>query len=242
MARQHRRKKRRTFGPKAARAIKAIVRGDIETKKFQRGLLPLTDFLSSSAAYLSGAPGASLVNMMQYVPRVRNTFTPSSFSVIGDEFMLRGLKVKLAAEITGVYRSFRVRCTLFGSTIYTESTTSLSMGNKFYEQQSQFNTPTFKPLDPDVVNIYKQTTFEFHTLQEAAKTRMIKMYSTKMAGKKHLIDDENVLSNSYVGQLKKMNYYLLVEWNVAGTVAPVAGTSSSNLRIYGDMHVYFKDP
>lgn len=236
------RKRRRIIGPKMARAVKAIVRGQVETKlarwSIEPGATPADKVaitFSLNSTYLSLTTNGSLFNLMEFVPRSNNN-DPSAQEVVGDEFMLQGIAVNLPITTIGNGRVSRVRGTIFQSSIYLVSSGSVAINYQdVFDNESNIDIFTFRPFDKRIVDVITTKTIEVGSAA-GADYQFLKLWAP-IKGKKKCANIESG-TDPYVMELKDKNYYFLLEYYGAGLTTP---STTGNLQIFGDVKVYFKD-
>lgn len=233
-----RRSRRKVFGPKAVRAIKSIARTIPETKYWVEYVQPNRYIFSANNNYLSDRSGRYLINLYGNIPRLKNALALASQSVIGYEFDSVGVSLRFAATVTG-NNNYRVRLTVFSSAGYY----NLGLGpdpvgtanNDILDTWAPFTEPTIQGVNANNVNVLKQRTLSLNT--DGGVVRKMNMW-VPIKGTKRSTNEESTIANTNVGRLTGRNYYLLVEWY---STAATATTANDNLKLAGQIKVYFKD-
>lgn len=232
-------RKRRTakrLSPHMVRAIKAISAVPQETKSY-----PWTSSYAdalNAAGYLGSSNQASLLrNVFGLLPRLTNTITKSEQAFIGNEIMCRGVRWEFNWEsinTTAIGADVQFRFTFFSEPQFYAATSGPGPTNPIFDQDYN-NTATLARWNAQRTNIIFRRTWQMRQHQ----TTFIghKKFYIKLRRKLESTGEESLTLNTYMGPLKKQNYYWMLE-----TYSP--GTSDLRSLVQGSFSttVYFKDP
>jgi len=215
------------------RAIKAISQIPVETKSY-----PQTNNFGtwlSLTGYTSGVSHIMRANVFSDVPRAKNSITKSETSFIGDSFNARGFRWSMHAYVGGsaLKADTQFRFSVYKENGYASGPTTLLSGNYIFDQD-QNTTPTWLFWNPQVATIIYRRTFTLH--QNGQLNKMLnKKFYIPLRKKVTSAHEESVAINSYMEQIKGMQYYWVLEMlSVGGSdLDTIGGTIGTRL--------YFKD-
>lgn len=225
-----RHRKRHAFSKRKERAIKAIAKGEIETKHFWRQV-------PSYSASGANADYGRYFNIFANVPKDQ-AGADSEENVIGNTFDARGVKFVISTvssvDYEVIYRATVLSCNDY---FYDTAGTVLSAGNGiFYEQEYSAFLPR-KRYNIQSVNILHSETWSNKKLYSTqAADEAFKTFFVPIKGKKHSKAEEEV--DATVNELKGKQYYLLVEQYIAGAPASPPNASIGTSVAWC---VYWKD-
>lgn len=227
-----RRRRHHLFGKKKEAAIRAIALGPVETKKFWYAA-------TGYSATGTNQDYGRYYNLFHNIPKADvSAVGDSEESVIGNQFMSRGVKIFIQSTNTSDYE------VIFRATVLSDSTFfgttlgggSLVSSDAWYEQdisqvlpRKRYNTQNVNVLQSKVWSSKKQYA------TQGPDECFIEMW-VPITGKK--TSEAESETNTIVGQLKGRQYYLLLEQYIAG--APATPPNSS-ISVYPYWVVYFKD-
>lgn len=222
-------KKRHVFGKRKEAAIKAIAKGDVETKKFY------IDSQGFPAANPANDNFATMWNIFTSIPK--GDTADSENTVIGNQFDCRGVKVWINTQ-TSLNTEVRFRLTVFSSTFgYTDAPiTILGADTNIYEPEvvmpqvyQRFNTQRLHVLESKSWSLKKN--FSEQLVDDHFSTMWIPIKGIKTSTAEEL-------GAVTVGALKGVNYFILLEAYIPGEDSPVPWEEVvTNLA----WCVYFKD-
>jgi len=239
--RRTRRTKRRAMSRKQIiKLIHATALKDAETKVFDEGV----NLLGTLDPPLVGAwtSQSFIIPTYQNVPKLKNTSTTTDISAIGNEIQARGVKYRFYMRISsaGNIQQIRFRLSLV-STSRPDFLTS-AIGKPGFTPSAWYEPETIMPhtmkrFDNQEVNVLKSKVFYFSPYVSSFSLVKEVNFWCRIKGKKKLDSDENLITNSLVGNFKGKNYFVILE--VHGGQASDLATS---LAIQYDKVCYFKDP
>lgn len=233
--------KRKVFGKRATRAIKAISQRPVETKWQIWNSDLLVDIPISSWPAVA-SQSVFIRNVLQTIPRSNNATWESRSEVIGQEFILRGIKIKGIFSYTDSLtasnpQALRIRVSLVQLTDYIDQSTFgpySTAGDVFEDDDSmpvtvkKFNMDRVKVLKSKVVTQGVTSNRPYGVVNIWWKTnRKVKCY----------YDEGTVATNLTVGRVMGWQYYIIVE--ILNTVGYSWEVPSD--RMYMSTQVYFKD-
>lgn len=225
-----RHKKHHAFSKRKEEAIKAIAKGEIETKKWYN---QITSYNASGTNNDYGRQFNIFANLPKDI-----TGSDSEEMVIGNTFDCRGVKFIISTISSVDYEViFRATVVSLNDYFYDTTGTVLNPANGLiYEQdyaaflpRKRYNTQSVNVLHSEVWSVKKN--YSTQVAEEAFKT-----FFVPIKGKKHSKAEEEF--DVSVNELKGKQYYLLVEQLIAG-----AGPTPPNSSIGTSVAwvVYFKD-
>lgn len=233
--------KRKIFGKKATRAIKAISQRPVETKWHIYNSAILVDVPAVSWPSAPGSQFAVYKNVFQTIPRSNQVGTESAHEVIGQKFNVRGISLACYVAWRGngsIPSTMRVRMTLLkSSTFYDVSQFQpLSTSSAFHEDDDTMPM-TVKGFNTSRVTVLKSRSFTVGP-QSALGSKVVKLWYP-MRKTLTCYDDEGAgVLTTEVGRLKDFNYYAILEFvSVDGF-----GWDPPTDDLYFRTKVYFKDP
>lgn len=233
--------KRKVFGKRATRAIKAISQRPVETKWYIYDSDVLSDI---PPVAWPNTPLAGFVvyrNIFDPVPRTNNVGSESRSEVIGQKFNCRGISVKglvswgAAGDVLGA--AMRVRVSIIKTVSYfnVPNMAVLSSGSDFFEDDDPMAV-TVKRFNMDRVKVLKSQTFTM-TVDATNTMKEFKMYY-KCRNTMTCYSDEGTVTSTTVGRLKTWNYYLVIETLANNGYA----WNQPAETLYVSTKVYWKDP
>lgn len=248
MPRHRRRAKRRTRRKRVknmtkkqlVKLIHATALKDAETKVYDVGVNllavgpwgPIGPYVSISW----------LIPTYQNVPKIKNTSTPTNISVIGNEFHMRGVKYKFfirMSSTTAAFGQIHVRLTLLSTSrpdmVVNPNAPNLTVPGAWYETDTILPT-TMQRWDNQEVTVLKSKRFVMNPGTNVSQLKLVNFWCP-LRGKKVTAEDESLIVNTMVSNVKGKNYFVAVEvFNAQGT------DMSTGLSLYYDQVAYFKDP
>lgn len=222
-------KKRHVFGKRKEAAIKAIAKGDIETKKF---------YVDSQALTSPNPANDSTGTVFNiFAPVRKGDWADQENTVIGNKFDARGVKIWINTQTT-IDTEVRIRLTVF-STVnrFTESSVTILGNNQdIYEQEvvmpqvyQRFNTQRLHVLESKSWSLKKM--YSEQTVDDHFSTMWV-----PITGMKTSQNEEN--GGVTVGYLAGVSYYILLDAYIPGEAVPIPWDELvTNLA----WCVYFKD-
>lgn len=227
---RHGRKSARTILAQAANKrfvnrVRAIARGDVETKgiKGQTNLFAGIPPGYSARSYVSYFnPFTRMRRLGDEISTVNND--PSNNIVIGDEFILTGLKLEWNASQQTINSVSRVRISLVSSdqflpggfdAAFVDTGVPTSTGNDLWLDSSEtVNIPTFRRWNDRVVNVLASKEFVMvPQIAGAGANHQGKIYWRTNQKKTIAFEEQADGSASLpVSFLKNRNYYFTMEW------------------------------
>lgn len=238
--RTYRRKKRRVFSKRQAKAIVAISSKPVETKHFpQFGLF--TSYLNT-AGYVSGPSLIFIRNIYADIPRSSNSLTKDEWGFDGNEIMSRGFRWELhmyaTATTPGSMLDVQFRYTLFSQPFYIAGITGVSAADPRLFDQDHDVTPTWSKWNTQAIKIHAQHTFKMDNNGNLnAMTR--RKYYTQLRRKVTSQIDASTVANGFMREVKNMQTYWALEVFVPGFAT--GGDLKTFLNGSIDTNVYFKD-
>lgn len=230
--RHHRR--RHAFSKRKEAAIKAIAMGPVETKKYSQ----------SSLGFVTTPTGAnqtaSLFNIFFNVPK--GTVGDSEQTVIGNKFIARGVKFYFQSNNTSALE-LKFRATVFSTTADLNPSglgVNVLGTSPIYEQD--VNLPiSLRRFDTQVVRVLKSKVWSVKkNFTEQVGEESFHTMWVPITGQKTSRLEETPGVNTVVGNLKGVQYFLLIEAYQAGSLGP---TYDWGGMVYNFAYtVYFKDP
>lgn len=240
---RRRRNARKIFGKKAVRAIKAISQKPVETKWYPYNSDVLQDLTPAvwPASFGANSGYAFYRNIFNPIPRTNNPTAQSRMEVIGQQFMCRGVSVKLQVVRNypdgAEFDQMRVRVTVlaFSDYINQSSFAPLTLASDFFENDSTL-LATARPFNMDHVHVLKSRTFTLGVFNGMEK--VVKMW-VPLKKKMNVYFDEGTVSSNTVQRLKDTNYYLVIETMKLGQTT--YGWTPPGDAFLVETKVYFKD-
>lgn len=236
LQRNHRRKKN-AFSKRQVRAIKSISQKPVETKHSTNSRSILNGTVSASIFSGGRTNAAVYLNVFDSVYRADSVGVSSRSEVIGQEFQLRGIKLKyMIYSATG---PMKVRISLVSWDHYDntgQDWNNLAGTSVFYNQEDQGNTMVvYQSFNTDAVKVHKSKSF---TISGGGQSNLMRTGSLWVPMRRKCVMNvpENTSGTSQiVGPLKDKNFYWIVEFL---NPAIFNGTSNNWLA---ESTVYFKD-
>lgn len=231
-------RKRRTnrrLSPHMVRAIKAISQGPVETKSY-----PYREDNFQNLLALSGYGGVSpshiiRQNIYSDIPSSRNLVTKSEQTFIGDEIQSRGFRIQFALQSyssVALQPDDRFRFSVYHENGYANGISTLTATNYIFDQD-QTTQPTSLFWNPQIAKIIYRRTFTFAKNTQTSKV-LVKKFWVPLKRKVTRVDEESVITASYMGRIKGEQYYWVLEIFSPGlNLTHVFGSVSSR--------IYFKD-
>jgi len=144
------------------RAIKAISQIPVETKYFPEQNLLSSIF--SGAAYAGGPQATLRKNIFDSLPRIKNTFTKTEQSFIGDSISCRGLRWQLdiATDNPGLNSpDAQFRFTVYKESFYRPGYDGPGVTDPIFDQDA-INTATIAMWNAQVTKIMFRRVFKIH--------------------------------------------------------------------------------
>lgn len=223
------------------RLIHAVALKDAETKKFREGFSPFAWRPSLGSWNMSYG-----FNIFANIPKIKNTATDTSTSLIGEDFQARGVSLKFVWSYVGAASTLypvSIRITLVSTSNATDldypgvfSSGSLSKIPSGWQEGTTGLVPTFARWNTQRLRVLKTRTMYWTPGGGNGFHKSFKFWCP-VKGHKKLYTNESTTFNDYVGILNGKNYYCLVEMlNSQGLDVQQGAT------LYCDRVVYFKDP
>nr|QTZ83214.1 MAG: capsid protein [Fringilla montifringilla CRESS-DNA-virus sp.] len=235
----YRRRRRSVFGKKAVAAIKRIAQQPVETKHFPF-YQDLFTWLND-AGYVSGPSLVFLHNVYGQIPRENNTLTRTENSVVGNEFMSRGLRWELnaftVASTPGASFDVQLRFTCFSYAEYLGSgTIGVAPNDDHLFDTQNDTTPTWSKWNTQAVKIHKQVIFRIDNNGNQNAMVRRKFY-IPLRRKITSQLDQNLVANSFVREIKNNQVYWALEVFIPGFVGNIREYLFGNIST----NIYFKD-
>lgn len=218
------------------RAIKAIALGPVETRTYYSQ--------ASFSAYLSGAgyvaPSSFAVirsNFLNDIPRSSNTTTLQDESFEGNSLLVKGFRFEFDCYPTTAvaYPNTLFRFTVYSDSEYFPGVTGPSNIDRIFDP-SQYRQPVVAKWNKQTTQVLYQRTFSLK--QSSTDPQHLRRIMYKRMGiKAEAQTEESTVLNSFLGKLKRRQYYWVLEVN-AINVADIASSIAGNISTI----VYFKDP
>lgn len=232
------RRKKRAFTKKEAKAIVRIAQKPVETKDH-----PRWDTLSTwlnSASYVSGPQANIRHNIYSDIPRNDNAVTREEHEFSGTSIESRGLRWVFNcwtyAVTPGNLLDAQFRLTVYSEATFYFGVTGPGPADAIFDQE-QDNTSTWATWNPQRVKIHFQRKWRMNN-DGNVNAMVTKKFYIPLRRKIQATTDSSVISNNYMGEIKGMNVYWLLE-----VFCP--GIAAINLRTYlnGSIgtKIYFKD-
>jgi len=235
-ARRGNRKRRtpRRLSKHMVRAIRAIAQQPVETKQFPSYIDLSTLF--NVTGYVSGASHIARGNLFSEIPRFKDTATKTEISFIGNDIQVRGFKFKIHmyAGTVGATPDALFRWTVYKIPGYVAGNSNIPpTGQEF--NQSYTLTPTWSTWNTQYATIVTQRTFRLNE-STTDPGHLIRKFWVPMRKKVTASGEESTVSNTYMAQIKGMQYYWALEM-FAPTLTDLRGNFLGTI----DTTVYFKD-
>lgn len=220
------------------RAIKAVTKGEIETKRYTYNL-ELPTWLPTNG-YIAPASGVVIRgNIYAGIPKTGNIGETSEEEVIGNIFDARGFKWVFHAwrfDTVGLQPDITYRFTVYSEAPYDASESEILATTSPIFDPNHPRAPTISWWNNQYAKIHFQKTFNMRAIGQQTN-QVTRKFWIPIRGKKTSISEESLVTSNYVGQLKNKQYYWVLE-----ILAKTGGTfdlSSIDGRI--STAVYFKD-
>lgn len=234
-----RHQKRRVFGKKAVRAIKAIAQRPVETK-WSIWSNSVFNAAYSPSQFGSSYNTAAHINIFDTVYRADSVATRSRSEVMGQEFQLRGISVKWMLW-TAVTHPIRYRLSLISFDTYFSTGAgfnTLSTAAEFFEDEDNGNLlATFQRFNTDKVRVVWSR--QLKAQPNGATATLVEGKGWIPIRRKCVVAEAEPTSgtSSTVSKLKDHQYYLILECLDPGLLS----TTTGNYNWVVDFKVYWKD-
>lgn len=238
--RSHR--KKRAFTKKEAQAIVRIAQKPVETKDYPAyqsiaGWLNAADYNSS----LGNANQARiLTNVYSDIPRADNLVTREEHEFAGTSIQSRGLRWTLNsffyASTPGNLLDVQFRFTVFSMATFYFGITGPAENNPIFDLE-QDTTATFATFNPQLVKIHFQRKWRLNNDGNVNGVSIKKFY-IPLRRKIQATTDSSLTTNNYMGEIKNMQVYWMLEMFAPGlTAIDLAGYVQGSIST----KIYFKD-
>lgn len=224
------------LSPHMVRAIKAIALGDIETKRYE--------VYNTLAAYLSGAsyvaPSSFAIirqNFIAPLPRTTNVSVPAGEAFVGDTVDIKGFQWKFDCypSTASANPNTIFRFTIYSDQEYFAGVTGPGATDRMFDQDVNTDAAVSR-WNPQTTTVLYRRSF---TLKQSSTDpqHIRRTFYHRFGIKATSQSDESVAVNTYMGKLKRRQYYWVLEIN--GVNIPNLATQlNGNISTI----LYFKDP
>lgn len=218
--------------------IKSVSLSQVETKKYHYTFDLFTQLPPAGSTQYT-----AMIPLYADLPMIKNTLTRTAETVIGEKIIAKGVKLKflmvqndtaVTAAATQVYRftlistANRNDASYIGNVISGPAPSAWFEPTTFPVTKQQFAMQRLKILKSKTVKIQPQGGVNFE--------RTVNFWCPVM-GTKTRKTEESLSLNDTFGQLKGLNYFVIVEvWNVNGEAV------NTNTNFLIEKTSYFKDP
>lgn len=236
------RRKKRAFTKKEAAAIVRIAQKPVETKDYPAyqsiaAWLAAADYNSS----LGNANQARiLANVYSDIPRNDNLVTREEHEFGGTSIQSRGLRWSLNSffysATPGNLLDVQFRFTVFSMAPFTFGVSGPAENDAIFDLE-QDTTATFATMNPQVVKIHFQRKWRLNNDGNVNGVSIKKFY-IPLRRKIQATTDSSLTTNNYMGEIKGMQVYWLLEMFAPGlTAIDLAGYVQGSIST----KIYFKD-
>nr|QTE03539.1 MAG: hypothetical protein [Phoenicopteridae CRESS-DNA-virus sp.] len=256
--RRYRKRRRPAFTKRQAKAVVALAQRPIETKVFINNLSFGEYHYTTPALGPYSVPthqGGFYYNPIGSLPtdvRLVSSVDPSqpNSAVVGDEIILRGLKIEGYALVTGT-RNYTLRLSLISGPPYGNQSTwpvfplnnpspyRIQSGDNIYAENTIYGDATQIPFNRNKFTVLRTKTYKLGYM-DGTDTRKFKMYYRMNQRKvSEAQPDDADSQRKRLGWVKGKNYYWVFEWfNAAQNVA---FSATDNLSVRMQCNTYWKD-
>lgn len=227
-------RRKRVFGKRATKAIQRIAQGPVETKH-----TPFTYGWGALLTSIGYTPSQTLIirgNLWDLIPKIKDTATRSDTSMIGNEVMARGFKFTIGGYLVtaAAIPDLRFRFTIYSEAAYQPGVLALLPSDQIFDQDYNA-TPTWSTWNPQRAKIHYQRTWKVNN-QSTGQGDFLKKFYYKSNRKLVSMFDESTVTNSYMGSVKGMQDYWVLE-----VFGPTMANLSTGLNAFINFAPYFKD-
>jgi len=233
--RRTQRRKRHVFSKRAEKAIQRISQGPVETKRYDSADT-IVNYVNV-AGYATGSTAVVRVPIFAGIPRLKNTSTKTESSFIGNKIMTRGLRWEFHGWpfVPTATPDIQYRFTVYSENNYFGNITGPGPTDVIFDQAFS-NLPTWSRWNTQTTKIHFRRTWKLGN-SSVGQGSVNKKFWVPLKRTLTTEEEESLLSNSFFGQCKGMNYYWVLE-----IYAPNVG-SGLNTLVNGviSASAYFKD-
>lgn len=238
--RHHKRKThhRKPLSKRLVRAIKAISQKPVETKDnpyFQTIITYL-----GLAGYISGAQAAIRHNIYSDIPRADNALTREEHEFNGTQINSRGLRWVFNCWVGGVtpgnLADVQFRFTVYSEDTYFANITGPGPSAPIFDQEQE-TTATWATWNPQRVKIHYQRRFKMDN-NGNTNAMVSKKFYVPLRRKITAATDSNLVSNTYMGEVKGLQTYWVLEMFSPGLIPDLTQYLNGTIS----WKIYYKDP
>lgn len=233
--RRTQRRKKHVFTKRAEKAIQRIAQGPVETKHYDASDT-IVNYINV-AGYVTGGSAVIRVPIFAGIPRLKNTSTKTETSFIGNKIMTRGLRWEIHGWpfLAQATPDLQYRFTVYSENNYYSGITGPAQTDVIFDQAFS-NIPTWSRWNTQTTKIHFRRTWKLGN-SSTGQGSMNKKFWVPLRRSLTSEEEESLLSNSFFGQSKGMNYYWVLE-----VFGPNVG-SGLNTVVNGVIgwSAYFKD-